>query len=61
MKRKAEMKSYLNSKIDKFAMEPSYYKILADEGRIKELALILGIDDKDVIEIRNKVIQVKKE
>lgn len=55
------MKSYLNSKIDKFAMEPSYYKILADEGRIKELALILGIDDKDVIEIRNKVIQVKKE
>lgn len=55
------MKSYLNSKIDKFAMEPSYYKILADEGRTKELAYILGIDDKDVTEIRKKVMHVKKE
>lgn len=47
------MKNYIFGKIDKWATEESYYEILSDEERLEELVFILGLEEKDLKELRN--------
>jgi hypothetical protein len=35
MKRKSEMKAYLNSKVEKFSMEDSYCQIFKEKSSVK--------------------------
>lgn len=39
-------------KVDKWAVESHYYKILADPSRAGELASLLNLDKKDLEEIK---------
>lgn len=60
-KRKTEMKNYIFGKIDKWATEESYYEILSDEERMQELVFILGLEEKDLKELRNQIMGIRSD
>lgn len=49
------MKQYLSSKVQKFAMEPSYYTMINDQTRTLELATITGLEPRDIEKLRDQV------
>jgi hypothetical protein len=53
------MKTYLMSKVDKFAEEACYYEIIGDAAREGQLAEITGLELNDIGELREKVMQVR--
>lgn len=55
------MRQYLTSKVQKLAMEPSYYSIIIDETRGQELAVITGLEPSDITHLRSQVQTLRAE
>ena len=55
------MRQYLTSKVQKLAMEPSYYTIIIDETRTEELAMITGLDPSDITHLRSQAQTLRAE